>query len=242
MLPKLIAHRGASIYAPENTLAALRRAAELGATWVECDIALSACGEAVIIHDDRLDRTTSGSGLVAETRFETIRQLDAGSWFSPEFAHEPIPSLDEWLSCAAAFNLGLNLELKVPATSAELVVEKLLQSLERYWPHGYSRLLISSFVHENLDRVRQADSKLPIALLMHAWSDEYASRLKSLNCASINLSYKSLTEEMVKKIATYELPILAYTVDDKEIAECLFDWGVTGVFSNDPCLLGDAIR
>jgi glycerophosphoryl diester phosphodiesterase len=96
----VIAHRGASAYAPENTLAAFRAARELGADWFELDCTLSADGEVVVIHDDTLDRTTSGRGPVDALTFAELQRLDAGSWFGPEFAGEPLPSL------AAALALG----------------------------------------------------------------------------------------------------------------------------------------
>lgn len=87
-LPKIIAHRGASAYKPENTIIAFQNAKELGATWVEFDVMLSADGEAITIHDVMLDRTTSGQGNVADHTYDEISQLDAGRWFAPEFAGE----------------------------------------------------------------------------------------------------------------------------------------------------------
>lgn len=235
--PQLIAHRGASIYAPENTLAALRKAAELGASWVESDIAITSCGEAIILHDSTLNRTTNGRGEVSKTSCADIRQLDAGSWFAPEFKDERIPTLDEWLSCAAALDLGLNLELKVPANQAEFAVKRLLESLERHWSSDYSKLLISSFTLENLKTVYKASKKLALGFLSRTWSSRDGDIVKSLNCASINLSRQSIDAKLMKQLEAYEIPVLAYTVDDKALAEHLFELGVTGVFSNDPCLL-----
>src|SRR5216684_4181789 len=96
----VIAHRGASGHSPENTMAAFRRAVELGARFIETDLHLSRDGEIVAIHDPTLDRTTSGRGPVMAHSLDELRQLDAGSWFSPEFAGERIPTLDEILSFA----------------------------------------------------------------------------------------------------------------------------------------------
>ncbi|NMC71778.1 MAG: hypothetical protein GYA57_17165 [Myxococcales bacterium] len=94
----VIAHRGASAYAPENTLAAFRQARDLGADWFELDCTLSADGHVVVIHDDTLDRTTSGHGPVEALPLAELQRLDAGGWFGPEFAGEPIPSLDAALA------------------------------------------------------------------------------------------------------------------------------------------------
>jgi len=235
--PKLIAHRGASTYAPENTLASLRKAAELGVSWVECDVALSACGQTVIMHDSSLNRTTNGKGEVAKTSYELISQLDAGGWFAPEFKDERVPTLDQWLSCTAALDLGLNLELKGIPSQADQLMEKVLASLKLHWSEDYANLCVSSFSLENLEAARRADAKLPLGLLSKAWSEEYGELLDSLSCTSINLAHQSLDERVMRQIAAHNVAVLAYTVDDKKLAEHLFELGVCGVFTNDPCLL-----
>lgn len=99
-LPAIIAHRGASSAAPENTLAAFRRAADEGAAWIECDVKLTADGRPIIFHDDTLDRTTDGGGVVDDYTLDVIGALDAGGWFSPEFRGEPVPTLEEMLDPA----------------------------------------------------------------------------------------------------------------------------------------------
>src|SRR5271154_6533668 len=111
-LPCVIGHRGAAASAPENTLAGLRRAKALGRSWVEFDVRLPGDGALVLCHDPRLDRTTSGSGLVSATSLAAIRELDAGSWFDPSFAGERVPTLDEVLSLASELDLGANIEIK----------------------------------------------------------------------------------------------------------------------------------
>src|SRR5438876_1536902 len=111
-LPPVIGHRGAAAYAPENTLAGLRRAKALGCAWVEFDVRLTGDGALVLCHDPGLDRTTSGSGLVSAASLAAIRECDAGSWFDPSFAGERVPTLDEGLSLAAELGLGANIEIK----------------------------------------------------------------------------------------------------------------------------------
>src|SRR5476651_1884741 len=94
---KLIAHRGASAVAPENTLIALEKAHELGAAWIEADVRLTLDNEVIIFHDDTLNRCTNGRGLVRKTPYSVIAGLDAGSWFSPAYAGEKVSTLDQWL-------------------------------------------------------------------------------------------------------------------------------------------------
>jgi glycerophosphoryl diester phosphodiesterase len=118
--PEVIAHRGASAYAPENTLAAFRLAREMDADWFELDCTLAAGGEPVVIHDATLDRTTDGAGRVAETPLGTIRALDAGSWFDPRFAGERVPTLAEALA-AADDAIGVYVEIKAFPGDDEVV-------------------------------------------------------------------------------------------------------------------------
>ncbi|MBU6283841.1 glycerophosphodiester phosphodiesterase, partial [bacterium] len=106
-----MAHRGASAECPENTLVAFRRAMELGANMIECDLQLTADGHVVVFHDWSLERTTDGSGTVRDQPLAVLRSLDAGSWKEPRFAGERVPTLEEALD-ATAGRVGLNLELK----------------------------------------------------------------------------------------------------------------------------------
>ena len=108
----VVAHRGASGHAPENTLAAFRRAVELGARFIETDLQLSRDARFVAIHDDTLDRTTTGRGAVKDFTLPELRELDAGSWFAPKFAGERIPTLKEVLEFARKADVALFLEVK----------------------------------------------------------------------------------------------------------------------------------
>jgi glycerophosphoryl diester phosphodiesterase len=108
---QVIAHRGASAAAPENTLAAFQRAIDLGAHWFELDCGLTADGEVVAIHDDTVDRTTSGSGHVDTMGLAELKELDAGSWFDPSYAAESVPTLGEALDCASG-RIGVYIEIK----------------------------------------------------------------------------------------------------------------------------------
>src|SRR5436309_263912 len=117
--PFIVAHRGASALAPENTLAAFRRALEAGAPAVECDVHLTADGAPIVIHDARVDRTTNGTGEVASLTLAALRALDAGGWFDPRFAGERLPTLEETLAIAAGRS-RVFVELK-PGGGAALV-------------------------------------------------------------------------------------------------------------------------
>jgi hypothetical protein len=111
-LPRVVGHRGAAASAPENTLAGLRRAHQLGVGWVEFDVKLSGDGVPILMHDAVLERTTDGKGAVADTAYADIRALDAGAWFGPEFAGERVPSFDEAIDLLLSHGLGANVEIK----------------------------------------------------------------------------------------------------------------------------------
>src|SRR4051812_46107573 len=119
-VPKIIGHRGAKATAPENTLAGIRQAAREGATWVEFDVKLTADGYAILMHDETLERTTSGQGPVRRMALQDIRQLDAGMRFGPQWRGEKVPTLSEALQLLAELNMGFNLEVKpCPGREAE---------------------------------------------------------------------------------------------------------------------------
>src|SRR5258706_613971 len=164
-LPPVIGHRGAAAYAPENTLAGLRRAKALGSAWVEFDVRLTGDGAPVLCHDPRLDRTTSGSGLVSAKTLAAIRECDAGSWFDPYFAGERVPSLDEGLLLAAELDLGANIEIKSDrgrgyATAA--AVATTLQQLGGRAP----AVLVSSFLPAALAGLRGLGPHVPRGALL----------------------------------------------------------------------------
>ena len=134
--PKIIAHRGASTLAPENTIAAFAKASEIGARWCECDLGVMADGTLLVIHDDTVDRTTSSSGSWDSWGYGELRRLDAGAWFSPTYRFERIPELADVVSFANATQTSFNIELKPRAAGKrrDTLVENLevaLQSFEK---------------------------------------------------------------------------------------------------------------
>jgi len=173
--PLVMAHRGARDVAPENTLVAFRAAIELGADAIELDVARCASGEIVVLHDDTVDRTTNGSGRLDALAFGALRELDAGSWFDPRFAGEPIPSLAEVLD-AVGGRIRLNIELKRQRRGAEPMEAQVAEMLRR---RGLvPQTIVSSFDPGALKRLRHVAPEIPRALiyardmpipLRHAW-------------------------------------------------------------------------
>jgi glycerophosphoryl diester phosphodiesterase len=235
-LPPVIGHRGAAAHAPENTLAGLRYAKALGSAWVEFDVRLTGDGMLVLCHDPLLDRTTSGSGLVAATSLAAIRELDAGSWFDASFAGEKVPSLDEALSLAAELDLGANVEIKADrgreyATAA--AVAAAIQRLRNRAP----ALLVSSFLLSALSALRELAPQIPCGVLFRLIPRDWAKLALRLGCTMIGADHRRLRQRRVAAVRAAGYKLAAYTVNDPARARLLFDWGVTSVFSDAPDII-----
>lgn len=233
-VPPVIGHRGARAHAPENTLASLRVAAELGVAWVEVDVMLTSDGVPILMHDDTLDRTTSGRGNVADQDFAAIRRLDAGSWFGPAFAGEPVPTLEEALDLVLRLRLGINLEIKPTPGREATTAETALRVARARWPADRPPPLVSSFQLACLETALIQAPDWPRGYLMKRGSGPWAAVADRLGAATLNLNQRFLTRRGIERLRASGRPVLAYTVNDPARARTLFDWGVAAVFSDVP--------
>ena len=156
------AHRGDSANAPENTLAAFKRAVDLGADSIELDVHPAADGTLMVIHDSTLDRTTNGTGAIQTKTVEQLRRLDAGAWFAPEFAGEKIPALEEVCALLARSNIKLNIEIKA-SPSGQNVPLTLVNLLRRFSKER--DYIVSSFNLQALLAVRKIEPQIQLALI-----------------------------------------------------------------------------
>jgi glycerophosphoryl diester phosphodiesterase len=235
-LARVIGHRGAAARAPENTLAGLRRAKELGCAWVEFDVRLTSDGALVLCHDGRLERTTTGHGRVSAQTLAAIRRRDAGSWFAPEFAGEIVPTLDEALLLAAQLGLSVNIEIKADRGRAAATGTAVAARLNR----SDGRLpivLVSSFLRPALAALRDLAPDIPRGLLLRIVPRRWRAIAKGFGCATINTDHRRLDPELVAEIRGAGYPLLAYTVNDPQRAQALFSWGVTSVFTDVPDII-----
>jgi glycerophosphoryl diester phosphodiesterase len=193
----LYAHRGASAEAPENTLAAFRRALAVGADGIELDVHLSADGVPVVIHDETLERTTDGAGPVSAQSLAGLASLDAGGWFAPEFSGEGVPTLAEVLRLLAG-RLRLNLEVK-DARAGWAVLDLL-----RHFPQ--TDAVLSSFDHSLLARLRRIAPDLPLAMLVAA-GDWHRTLAKAALEASVRYLAAELGEKKIRVNAISAGPI-----------------------------------
>ena len=237
--PRIIGHRGSPRAAPENTLASFRRAAADGATWVEFDAALTLDGRVVIFHDDALDRTSDGSGLLAEATFESVTALDAGSWFGPAFKGEMIPTLEEALECFAGLDLGFNMELKTDAGREVELAAAALPIAVACWPSDRPIPLISSFSRQAVAAAKDIAPQWPRGLIFDRLPQDWAETSKILGLTTLNANHKHLTREQVIEVRGAGYAVMAYTVNEPARAEVLFSWGVDAVFTDIP---GEMLR
>jgi glycerophosphoryl diester phosphodiesterase len=224
----VIAHRGASGTCPENTLAAFRRAAALGADMIELDAQRTRDGAVIVIHDWTLERTTDGTGAVGERTLEEVRRLDAGSWFDGAFRGERVPTLAEVLG---AVPLAVNVELKPRGDdgleAAALAVVEAAGVL--------GRVVFSSFDLASLERLRARSPLAAVAVLYEAGSISDATRCAGrVGARALHLRKDMATGEALAAAAAAGLAVRVWTVNEPAEMARLLGAGVNGIFTDYP--------
>lgn len=226
--PRIVAHRGGGKLAPENTLAAIDCGHRYGHTMIEFDAKLSADQQVFLLHDDTLTRTTYSRGVAGDMTWETLKQLDAGSWFSEQFAGEGLAHLADVAKRCQQYGLLANIEIK-PTTGLEAATGTLVaRAAAEYWREMTAPLL-SSFSCAALFAAKQEQPELPRGYLMHEWQEDWLTTTQQLECVSLHLNYRLLTPERINQIKQAGLRILAYTVNDPLKARELLDLGVDAI-------------
>ncbi|MEO1249543.1 MAG: glycerophosphodiester phosphodiesterase family protein, partial [Pseudomonadota bacterium] len=233
-LPPVIGHRGAALYAPENTIAGLHEASRRGVKMVEVDVRLTADGQPVIFHDDTLDRTTNGVGPLDHALFDEVRRVDAGVRFGEDWQGERIPTLEEVIATTGTLGLGLNLEIKSLAHRAEETARVALEQTRDLWPSDRPAPLISSFQYQALVTAKDIAPDWPRGLLLGGQMADWRARAEAIDAATINTYHAVQTRDSIATFRAFGKPVLCYTVNDPGRAADLFDWGVSAVFSDAP--------
>ncbi|MCP9208298.1 glycerophosphodiester phosphodiesterase family protein [Streptomyces sp. HD1123-B1] len=250
-----VAHRGASAYAPENTLAAVDAADELGIDWVENDVQRTRDGELVIMHDTTLDRTTDVEQLfpdrapwkISDFTLDEIEKLDAGSWFSPEFAGEGVPTLEEYMDRVSDNHQKLLMELKAPELYPGIERQALRELRREGWLDGKhrKRLVIQSFNATSMRTVHGLRSDITTGYLgTPAVGDlpQYAEFADQ-----INPSYRTIDAGYVAAVHAVRgahgrpMEVFTWTVNDGPSAVAVARMGVDGIITNKPDVVRDAL-
>lgn len=223
-----IAHRGASAYAPENTLAAFDKALDLGAGHVEFDVHFSADGQVVVIHDDTVDRTTNGSGAVASLTLAQLKSLDAGSWFAAQFSGERIPTLGELLERYLG-KLHFHIEVK---GHSEHLSERTIDLVRGYgWPDSVT---MTSFQRERLEEARAYAPEIPAGLLVRDVDESMIEQAQKMGLAEICPHAAVLDGELVERLHQKGFMVRAWGVRDEELMRRVVQAGVDGMTIDCP--------
>jgi glycerophosphoryl diester phosphodiesterase len=236
-LTRVVGHRGAKLRAPENTLAGFRLARRLGAGWIELDAKLTADSVPVVMHDETLERTTDGAGAVATATLAEIRRLDAGSWFSPAFKGEVVPTLAEALAVIAAEGMGVNVEIKPCPGRERETAELCIKVIKETWPASSPPPILSSFKLASLAAVHDAAPELRRGLLLEDYAADWRETAERLGCRAIHPRWSALTKPWALHIKEAGFACLVWTVNDANAARRLFAWGVESIITDAPDLI-----
>jgi len=230
-LPRVFAHRCGGALAPENTLAGLRIAQALGFSAVEFDVMLSADGSPWLIHDEALERTTTGTGRVCGASDEVLRHLDAGAYQHRAFAGERLPTFAAAAALCRELGLMANVEIKPAAGFEAITGEVVARQLVELWRDA-PLPLVSSFSEIALEAARRVSAQLPIGQLWVRPPDDWRSRLAALDGYSLHCSAVEVDDVLLAEARAAGVPVLCWTVNAPEVAQSLWTRGVTSVFSD----------
>lgn len=228
-----IAHRGFSGKYPENTMRAFIEAVEVGCDGIETDLQMTKDGVIVICHDETIDRTTNGTGYIAEYNYKDLCKFDAGIKYGRDFGNEKIPTLNEFFEYIKDKKLYLNLELKNNIIQYENMEEKVIEKIYEY--QLQNNIILSSFNHYSMVKVKEIDSNIKTGLLYAAnlyKVHEYAEKLKA---DALHPFYPAVFDgNIVEEIHQRGILINAYTVNEENDMKKLVELGIDGITTNFP--------
>jgi glycerophosphoryl diester phosphodiesterase len=230
----VVAHRGSSGTAPENTLASIREALNAGAKMVEIDVQLTADKHAVVFHDSVLGRTTNGSGKIHNTFLKDVQQLDAGSWFGENFKNEKIPLLREALQLLKG-KAYVNIEIKPPQPD-ENFEERLKTILDEVFKNGMEKhVLFSSFHHASLAVLKKHSPELHTAAIQVPNDKRLPSEIaQEIGCRGFVCSLREITKKRAEDAFKNGMYVGVYTINSEEDLQKVQQYGVKAIVTNFP--------
>ena len=233
MVKSLIyAHRGASHYAPENTMASYKKAIVMGADGIEIDVHKSKDGCLIVCHDEKVDRTTNGSGYIKNINMKELKSLDAGSWFNKEFVGETIPLLEEVLDLVKRENLLLNIELKSGPIFYDNIEEEVVNAVKA---HGLEKnVIISSFNHYSLLAIKKIEPRIKTGILYIAGMVSPWKYAKSIGADAIHPLFLTINKDVTEECLKNDIMVNPFTVDRESDMILMRNMGVTSIITNCP--------
>jgi len=237
-----IAHRGASGHAPENTLAAFRVAAEIGAKFIETDLQVTRDAKIVVMHDATVDRTTNGRGRVSKMSLAELRGLDAGTKFlsvdGKSYKGERVPTLDEVLDFARSADVSLYLEMKESQSWG--LEQSLVGALRR--SESMNRAIVISFDEGALGTVRRIEPALMTGLLDEKPSVSSVEKAVTLGVRQFLPRADRVTPEIIAAARHADLRVVVWTVNEIEDLRTALSWDVDGIITNYPDRLNELLK
>ncbi len=229
---KNFAHRGFSGHYPENTMLAFKKAAEAGADGIELDVQLTKDGEVVIIHDEKVDRTTNGAGNVRDFTLAELRRLDASYIYAGKMGVNPVPTFEEYCAWVKDVPIVTNIELKTGVYPYPGIEAKVWELLQKY--NLQDKVIISSFNHYSILQMRKLAPQLKYGLLTESWLVNPGAYVESVGVECYHPYYGSLTEKTVAEVKSHNIAINTYTVNDADEVKRLNSLGIDIVIGNFP--------
>lgn len=248
--PLIIAHRGASALAPENTLAAFRKAVEDGAEGIEFDVRLSKDGAAVVFHDADLKRIAQRDEKIINFSFDQLQKIDAGSWFNrafpkladEKFEHETIPALKDVLNLLSDFRGLIYIELKCKEKEVEPLVNAVCREISA--SHLLPNIIVKSFRLQAIPEIRRLCEGVTTAALFAPKimtmlrKEKYLLKIaQEFRADQISMHYTLVSRKFMNKAEKKEMPVAVWTVDNPRFVKRAFDLGIKAVITNDPVKL-----
>lgn len=230
---EIYAHRGCSGEYPENTMAAFEAACRANADGIELDVQLSKDGEVVVIHDERIDRTTNGIGYVKDLNYKQLKLYDAGSWYDRRYSKQCIPLLSEVLQMLEKRrSIILNIELKNNVIDYEGLELKVIEQLDKAGLRNHA--ILSTFNSESLKRLRELDSGVNTALLFEGVPSNVIMNARNTRVNAVHCEAAFAISAAGKRMIEAGYPLRVFTVNEKETFGKLEAAGVSAVISDFP--------
>ncbi|MEE9432590.1 MAG: glycerophosphodiester phosphodiesterase family protein [Melioribacteraceae bacterium] len=225
---KVVAHRGASAYAPENTLASMQKAIEMKAYMSELDVQETADGEIILLHDRTLKKTAGIDKNIWEMNYADLKGIDVGSWFSEDYANEPIPTLKEVIDLVKG-KMKLNIELKANKHEKKLA-ERSLKIVEDN--NFLDQVIFTSFKFDEIRRIRELNENVKVGYIFGKLPEDVDVFSEDVDLLSVH--YKTVDEDFVKKAKTNGKEIAVWTVNESEEMQRMIKLGVDEIITNYP--------
>ena len=229
---KIFAHRGYSKKYPENTCIAFQKAAALDIFGVEFDVHLTADHQLVVIHDETIDRTSTGTGFIKDMTLAELEKYDYGRWFGEQFAGQKIPTLREVLTIFTETQHVLNIEIKSDIFEYEGIEQLIAQEIDDFGMH--ERVIVSSFNHESIQRFHQFHPTIQTAVLFSSLVTNIEHYVKTIHSGALHIWYFHANRKIIRDALANGATIRAFTVNDVKIAKELQTLGVEAIFTDAP--------